>query len=76
MAKFDIDELVGALFAANLAVLDGLVAQGAVDKPALLRHINGILVQESPVYPAAQFVLSRIVHHLQNGQSPSKATLQ
>ena len=78
MDTFDAAKLIGAIHASNLVILDALIAQGVVDKIALIRFLKGTIenVIPEPLLPEAAFVLSKILAHLELDQPIGKATLQ
>ena len=78
MDTFDLAKLIGAIYASNLVILDALIAQGVVDKSALIRFVKGTIenVTPEPLLPEAHFVLSKILAYLELDQPSGKATLQ
>ena len=69
MSKFEPVELLTAMYAANIVVLNGLAAQGAIDKVAVIEFIQATIDRpdREPLLPAAAFVLSKMVEHLGAG---------
>ena len=77
MSKFTLEELVGAIFAANLVTLDALIEQGAADKSQLIQSLKkAIEKQEDSPFPAAAFVFSRMISHLEGSAAHPPLTLQ
>jgi len=78
MAKFETEDLLGAIFALNFSMLEALISQGVADRDAFLRFFQGILDRQDtePLLPSVSYVVSTMIEKLKLGGSVSQVTLQ
>ena len=78
MAKYDVVDLVAASTVVHSVILDALIAQGVVDRAAIVGFLTANLENQhpEPLRPALQHLLEKLVTHLEKGEKVRNKTLQ
>lgn len=78
MTQYTPNELIAAMFSAQVIVLHGLIDQGAIDKAVLFRFIQHQLdhAGPEPLSPAIQMFLRKTIDLIDGDCSPTSVLLQ